>query len=127
MPLAPPRLSTTTCRFSDSDMPVARCRAMTSVPPPGANGTTMRTALTGYVCPELVEVACPAPDEPLCAYAAPATARITAAAYRTQHVDVFIDTNPSESGLHLTSACNLRLRPSAFAGCVPPMVFTTSC
>ena len=47
MPLAPARLSTTNWRFSNCDMPVARCLAITSVPPPGANGTTIRTGFAG--------------------------------------------------------------------------------
>src|SRR5258706_11481673 len=48
MPLAPARLSTTTCRFNDSVMSAARRRAITSAPPPGANGTINLMGLTGY-------------------------------------------------------------------------------
>src|SRR5689334_21701717 len=47
-PLAPGRLSTTNDCPSASDSRCAYVRAITSMPPPGANPTTIRTVLTGY-------------------------------------------------------------------------------
>src|SRR5450432_3797618 len=48
LPPAPARLSTTTCWPHASDNFAATTRAITSVGPPGANGTIMRTAFVGY-------------------------------------------------------------------------------
>jgi hypothetical protein len=67
-----------TCRFSDSVMPAARYRAMTSVPPPGAKGTTMRTGLTGYAC------ACTVPAE--------AQVMVAATAQRPRNLSILINT-----------------------------------
>src|SRR5262245_4655849 len=50
MPLAPVRFSTTNGCFRPSVSRCARMRAVMSTPPPGANGTTMRTGLVGYGC-----------------------------------------------------------------------------
>src|SRR6185295_2539719 len=45
---APGRFSTTTLWFRDFDRYSATMRAVRSVPPPGANGTMMRTVWLGY-------------------------------------------------------------------------------
>src|SRR5690349_16989275 len=47
-PPAPPRLSTTNCWPRYSDSLVENARAVMSLPPPGAKGTTTRTTLLGY-------------------------------------------------------------------------------
>src|SRR5574341_2682332 len=49
-PLAPGRLSTTTCCPSASLSFTPMVRASVSVLPPGANGTTNRTGRVGYCC-----------------------------------------------------------------------------
>src|SRR6476661_3642244 len=48
IPLAPARLSTTTCWPNDSPNFCPMSRAMMSFEPPGANGTMSRMGLTGY-------------------------------------------------------------------------------
>src|SRR3990172_10502140 len=50
MPPAPERLSTTTCCPSPSPSFGATERAITSVPPPGGNGTMKRIGFDGHVC-----------------------------------------------------------------------------
>src|SRR5258706_13791489 len=69
MDAAPGRLSTITVCLHCSLSFCAIARATTSVPPPGGNGTTMRTGLSGYAAAT--------------AHVAPAMA-ITAAAPRTR-------------------------------------------
>src|SRR6187399_1186693 len=49
-PPAPPRLSTTNCWPRYSESLFENWRAVMSLPPPGANGTTTRTGLAGYCC-----------------------------------------------------------------------------
>src|SRR5262245_18668998 len=48
LPAAPPRLSTITCWPSECEMAIERMRAMMSVGPPGANGTTRVMGRSGY-------------------------------------------------------------------------------
>src|ERR1700682_93888 len=48
MPPAPPRLSTMNCWPSASDSFCENCRAVMSLPPPGAKGTITRTTFVGY-------------------------------------------------------------------------------
>src|SRR2546423_13192016 len=50
LPAAPPRFSTSTGWPHFSPIFCAMTRPRMSVVPPGAQGTTMRTALVGYVC-----------------------------------------------------------------------------
>src|SRR5258707_666231 len=47
LPAAPPRLSTITCWPSDCEKAIDRMRAMMSVGPPGANGTTREMGRSG--------------------------------------------------------------------------------
>src|SRR3954453_16713582 len=48
LPAAPPRLSTITCWPSECEMAIERMRAMMSVGPPGAKGTTRVMGRSGY-------------------------------------------------------------------------------
>src|SRR5687768_5984207 len=65
MPVAPGRLSTTTCWPSASPSFCERRRATRSVPPPGGNPTIMRIVLLGYCC-------APAADERTAAHSSAA-------------------------------------------------------
>jgi hypothetical protein len=50
LPLAPARLSTSTCWPQESESFCATMRVTMSVAPPGENGTMTRTDLTGKLC-----------------------------------------------------------------------------
>ena len=69
-PPAPPRFSTTTGLPSFSAMALPRSRAMLSVPPPGANGTTSVMGRVGKSC------AAAGPDGPSRPAATPTTASV---------------------------------------------------
>src|SRR5689334_2816633 len=58
MVLAPGRFSTTTCWPSRVVSDAASMRDSVSLPPPGANGDTMRTGFTGQVCADVVAGVC---------------------------------------------------------------------
>jgi hypothetical protein len=50
MPFAPARFSTMTCCLRFSESRGATMRHSASLPPPGANGETIRTGREGYGC-----------------------------------------------------------------------------
>src|SRR4051812_36400299 len=105
MPLAPARLSTTTCWPNAAENFCPTSRAMMSFDPPGANGTMRRMGLEGYAPGAFLACAC----------ATPASARPAAAAMRNRIIRFLSDggfryrsTGPTLDGVSLS--LHLRLR-----------------